>query len=145
MKIKQCALAAISLLTAFTVSASPAFADEYTKTVRTDVVAYVDGFYTLTIPEAISISKGEQNTDFPVTVKGDVGESQVITVSLNELIQNEAEDNVLLNGCSAKWDRTSMLTEGTTKTYTADTEKKHEKYSCIGMFNCTTDFSSKQA
>ena len=145
MKIKQCALAAISLLAAFTVSASPAFADEYTKTVRTDVIAYVDGFYTLTIPEAILIGKGEQSTDFPVTVKGDVGESQVITISLDGLTQTGAEDNVLLNGCSAQWDRTSMLTEGTTKTYTTDTVKKHEKYSCIGMFNCTTDFSSKQA
>lgn len=145
MKIKQCVLAAISLLAAFTVSASPAFADEYTKTVKTDVIAYVDGFYTLTIPEAILIGKGEQSADFPVTVKGDVGESQVITISLNELTQNGAEGNILLNGCSAQWDRTSMLTEGTTKTYTADTEKKHEKYSCIGMFNCTTDFPSKQA
>lgn len=145
MKIYQYALSAISLLVAFTVSTSPAFADEYTKTVRTDVVAYVDGFYTLTIPEAISISKGEQNTDFPVTVKGDVGENQVITISLNELVQNGAKDNVLLNGYSAKWDRDSMLTEGTTKTYTAGTEKKHEKYNCIGIFNCTTNFSSKQA
>lgn len=152
MNIKKIASSILAAVMAMSIMATPAFAAvpnaEKTETTTTSkdvpVNATVKGVYMLVIPESVALTNsaggaGTYSSDFNVSIAGDIGESQTVTVATTApTMQRTGSKDVVATVTTPKttWNRDEVLA-ATTSTYTVKADLTPGAWAGVMTFNCT--------
>lgn len=117
------------------------------KSVSTAVNAEIPPIYTLIVPESVTMTEengtGEKTATIPVTVKGDIGLTQKITVTTTPPIMQRAgasDVTATITAPKTQWDRTDALAnngDGITSNYTVKATLTPGDWSGTAEFSCS--------
>lgn len=117
------------------------------KSVSTAVLAVIPESYFLIVPESVTMTgengTGEKTSTIPVTIKGDIGLTQIITVTTTPpVMQRTGASDVTATVIAPKtqWDRTDALANdgnGTTSNYTVKATLTPGDWTGTAEFSCS--------
>lgn len=154
MNFKKITSTVLAAMMAMSVMATPAFAvdgtpgktgDDITTTTKDiPVSATVKGAYVLVIPESVALTNsaggaGTYSSDFNVSITGDIGESQTVTVATTApTMHRDGSKDVISTVTTPKttWNRDEVLA-ATASTYTVKADLTPGAWAGVMTFNCT--------
>lgn len=133
---------AAMLATSFT-----AFADDAAKSAMTTVNASVNGNYSITVPERVTLTgsggTGVKTASLDVTLKGDIPEDKVVTVTTVPpvMIRSGAKDvTATVETPKTTWSRDDLLAnskDGTKSEYTVSATLTPSDWTGTATFSCS--------
>ena len=146
MNIKKIASSVLAAVMAMSIMTTTAFAADDVTTTTKDVPvnATVKGVYVLVIPESVVLTNsaggaGTYSSDFNVSIAGDIGESQTVTVATTApTMQRTGSKDVVATVATPKttWNRDEVLA-ATASTYTVKADLTPGAWAGVMTFNCT--------
>lgn len=146
MNFKKIASTVLAAMMAMSVMATTAFAADDTTTTTKDVPvnAKVQSNYVLLIPQSVVLTNsaggaGTYSSDFNVSVAGDIGESQTVTVATTApTMHRDGSKDVISTVTTPKttWNRDEILA-ATASTYTVKADLTPGAWAGVMTFSCT--------